>query len=52
MIANPTRGQLYSGVPGMHQRGSTSNVVNLARGQLNRENVYFPVAVRGKDFGL
>ena len=27
-------------------------VVNPARGQLNRENEYFPVRVRAREFGL
>ena len=27
-------------------------VANLARGQLNRENQYFPVSVRAREFGL
>ena len=27
-------------------------VVNLARGQLNKENEYFPVPVRALEFGL
>ena len=36
--------------PGKDQPGKVAN--SVARGQLNRENVYFPVRVRAREFGL
>ena len=42
-------GHTYINSKSMDQPG---RVVNPARGQLNRENEYFPVPVRAREFGL